>query len=613
MSRPFSLFLLLLLSACAAAGAPTSMPAPFEGGAAVADVPAAEAPAGGAVVAGDPVKTLRGSGYPAGSLGAALQTELRKLSFRCLTDAKDVSRYLTRGEERIIQDVVSAGLADAVFQVPGSDLGPIFRFVYTDRSLADYIANIGVPGRELAGSKVAATPLPEQDNLLYIHSCTSMMRAALEGEVNGSWPVVTLRSAIEAEYADDKTVHFTLVSGRFKSPLTTDLLQPATPGHLTAMLQVWQAHLARPDMASQPRYLLDNVNAWFVIELMGLSRRTRGRISSEQGGNWIVASVNTALTATADVEAQLNSSSFRLFARPDGVAPVRYGNFIPMPDVDAVEAALNNAVRHLPAETEANRFLAPGGTERHRQVALGIPEAQCTPGTWRMGPLDLLQPAPGTVRLNDVTYDGAGSGTCTFHITFAQTGTIDPAVMAAGELPLQYRFETVASLNLPQGRRPLVVRASAPVQLSTQPLIRSTGAPPLVTLARTGSEYHLHVELPFQVSDDLVPIRRDDLGSGGRADAFPVLLICGPWEHTGQSWVLPNGNAYTLAGEFRFPASTEPSKLPSTDACDLRASISLPRSGGGPYQRNWTASFRLSEIPKPDAPPAGAVAETSGR
>lgn len=589
--------LLVFLSACAGATGPASLEP------AAIDEVAAESLAADDIV------------YAQGTLGGALHQQLRTISGRCLPNQKDVRKFLGQGETRMIEEFAGLQMNSVILPVEGAQLNPIFRFVYTREGLDEFVKDgPGQPWRWLEVDGASVEPRADLNNLLYVHSCTSMMRAALDAGVNASWPAATLKAALDAEFDQNKNVHFTLVSGRFTSPVTAALRQPASAARLDALLRIWQFYVNNPTYAAQDVWLLDNLNGWYLANLTGVARRTRGKISSEAGGNWMVASVNNTMASELRTNADLQASAYRVFVMPEGAAAARYGNFQRLPSLSEINLGLNHAVRHLPAEDATKQHAGDGGVQQHRQAVLGMPGFLCSPLAWQPGPLT-APGIPGTVTLLNVQPNAEEPGRCTFLISFTpQWAAIPQAAKNAGELEIAYEIRSTATVNTAADTQPLIITARAPIPLSSQPILQSIGAGrPTASISRDGGTYRVQTEVQFQVHDDQVRINRSQFGAQGRATPFPISLSCGTWSRSGTSWVVPEGSQYSLHAELTFPASTNAADLPGSPECELRASVALPRQGAtGHYDRVLSSTVQLASVPAPDPVPAPAAPAAPG-
>lgn len=317
----------------------------------------------------------------------------------------------------------------------------------TERSMASLFAYVFTPA-ETAGPPrfvqdrflpldVTVDPaamLPAgSSTLVYNHSCTGVVNAALTANAGFRLPQASLEAAIKSEYDATKANVLAVVAGRFASPLDL-MLRSSDPGDgLFARLGLWNWYrthqgdatdAAGQDAARRPRYM----TSFQGLALFGLQRLRRSSDASAQvgaGGSTPFAALDarlrTALTSQDSLVVRTYATAAYYRAQGVGQQPTPVVAYDTLPQPAALVAY---AAEH-PAQLDPvyPRRVLTGQEHRHAQTVAGVPPYLCRKNLWtaqRRGttPTLTLAEADTLPTFAAGRDDGAHRHSCRFTVAF---------------------------------------------------------------------------------------------------------------------------------------------------------------------------------------------------
>lgn len=497
--------------------------------------------------------------------------------------------------------------------IEDANLASLFNYVFEKGDLMEW--DPGASGsRFLKAVKGTPTPNPDFNNIVYVNSCMSMVKAGLAARAGADLSVAALKAAVDVEFDANTRKDLTLVRGRFDSPFALDLQSDDAARKLAAHLAVWTLYSNSPDLVKKSPQYLSNVTGWFVTWLINVSRDLRSQVNAQAGANWVVASAAAHSSYSGESRSKMNLTGYRILAlreSADSAAKFR-ASFEALPTPAKIEAELSDAASYTePTEHRGSAVAVRGSSQRHHQVIHGMPRDMCRWARWRTNGV-VAPRSHGRVELKAVQASrDTGLVECHFDVEFMPTWDDSATKEAAARGSLSFAY--TLDYTMPVGLDTLSIQAKATVRTTDFPQVDVQANPDhpafRAAFVSRDQERFLTFALPFRVlTSEIVRPNFSLFGSQGKLTLRQGRLTCGSFQDDVEVWVdrMPDGG-YSLNGEYRLLE-----KKPPIGVCSIKADISIPRLGGGsPYVRPFVSLLRIDRTEDQPTPPA-ATSGTNG-
>ncbi len=340
----------------------------------------------------EPMRAMAGSEvqwnspYVGDTLGGQLENEYSKILKECNINSLEYEKKSWFSSDIRMSSIpgilqTHLNLTQKVWAQNNESIARLFSFVYPSSDITDFQFDqkwLAFKGNYTADP---SRMLPEgRSSTIYIHNCTSIVSAASTASMSYNLPVISIKSALNAEYSGSQKTSVALISGKFISPYGQ--LNGSANDSLFGLISLWDWYVNNPEAINANLYRITSFDGVALFEILEKKRNESGAVKLS-GNASLFASIDSTIQSIFTDESRTEVKQYTTYANKDdnGVPEITFEK-IPTP------SAISNAVGKYSLDLIDGyvQLLQTGIPSVHKQKIAGIPGALCNTSYWKVVP-----------------------------------------------------------------------------------------------------------------------------------------------------------------------------------------------------------------------------------
>lgn len=356
---------------------------------------------------------------------------------------------------RVLQ--INLPMTQAVAKTKNETLARLFAYIYSSDSRSQNLGTLPQDSfllfkKDLVSSPTLALSLG-RTHIIYSHNCSAIVSAAANASTTFSFPVSSIKGALDAEYGLKRRTNTAMVQGVFSSPFTGLLRGDSTgPESVASLMTLWDWYTNNLSEASKKHWMLNQFGGVAVVDYVEQTKNID--VGSSVSGAVGLPFVSVDAKVGAQISDEVTLGIQRYETTPFGSDDQPQAEFVEIPSPGDIVTRLSGVTARL--QPGYHSVLDEQTSASSTFSVEGIPTEYCKGNYWDIVPGSAFT---GDVIINSMTHIPADAKAnnpqrCNIEILYTPKPTV---FKGSGQVTLDFKLQ----VRRPVGANTLTLKADA--------------------------------------------------------------------------------------------------------------------------------------------------------